>query len=663
MLVVGYNTGHDGAAAVVKDREVLWSLEAEKDSFLRHAKLSPMTVFGALERLGETPDVIAVGGQLKETSWFGGGDPTIAAGYWGAQVTNHHEGSFCGRPVTIASSSHVRSHIMMAAGMAPPNDARLHAVLVWEGGDGSFYLLDEGWNVVREIPVLTIPGVRYANLFGIADPKYPPNLDVTPQSEAGKLMALAAYGDSADADAAGVTEAVERLLSPGTPLVKSIYGDAPFYNAGVEHETTKVAAALLQDRMFEIFAGVAKREIPEGTPLYITGGCGLNCDWNTMWRELGHFSSVFVPPCPNDSGSALGHALDALHALTGDPRVDWDVYCGLDFEWDRQPDVQKWEKRPLREPELADAIAGGRVVAWVQGRWEMGPRALGNRSLLADPSDAATRVKLNAIKQREGYRPIAPVCRLEDAGKVFDRDFHDPYMLYFRMVTSPNLGAVTHVDGSARAQTVTRESNRALHDLLTVYGERHGVGVLCNTSLNYKRMGFINRMSDLADYCERHGVPDMVVGDAWFQRLPMRIKLTGPRPRLARLVSEAVERRVPEGSTVLVISGGLDEMVNFRGRTGWHFPQRRDGTFDDVGPADTREVITRLEVLMGEGATHLVIPKPSLWWLVSYAGLQEHLQTNHRLLMHSDGGMIFALEGSGVTGQPVQAVAPVAAPA
>ena len=169
---------------------------------------------------------------------------------------------------------------------------------------------------------------------------------------------------------------------------------------------------------------------------------------------------------------------------------------------------------------LADALASGHVVAWVQGRAEIGPRALGNRSLLADPSDARMRDRLNDIKLREPYRPIAPVCRLEDAGKVFDTDFEDPYMLYFRMVTSNRLAAVTHVDGSARCQTVTPETNKPLHELLSAVAARSGIGVLCNTSLNYPGAGFINKMSHLVAYCADRGVSDFVVGDVWYQHLP-----------------------------------------------------------------------------------------------------------------------------------------------
>jgi hydroxymethyl cephem carbamoyltransferase len=427
---------------------------------------------------------------------------------------------------------------MGAAGMAPPDDAPLRAVLVWEGGEGGFFLLDEHWEVVREVPVLQKPGSRYSLLFAIADPS---QFDFSPGSgdDSGKLMALAAYGDPSDPDPR-VARVVDRLLRPDEyKLWKGRFADAPFYNAGVEADITKHAAALLQHRMFDLFSDVAQREIPRDIPLYIGGGCGLNCDWNTMWRELGHFSSVFVPPCANDSGTALGTALDALHAVTGDPRVDWDVYCGLEFEWDRDPDGSKWAKRPLEMAALADTIASGGVVAWVQGRWEMGPRALGNRSLLAEPFRDGTRNRLNDIKLREGYRPIAPCARIEDVGKVFDSDFHDPHMLYFRMVTTPDLKAITHVDGSARVQTVTRKSNRPQHELLSAFAERHGVGVLCNTSLNYKVKGFINRMSDLADYCEARDVPHMVVGDSWFERVKAPIRLGMPRRRRTKRFSRA----------------------------------------------------------------------------------------------------------------------------
>jgi hydroxymethyl cephem carbamoyltransferase len=227
---------------------------------------------------------------------------------------------------------------------------------------------------------------------------------------------------------------------------------------------------------------------------------------------------VFVPPCPNDSGSAIGTAIDACAALTGEPYIDWSVYSGLEFDHDAQPDPARWERLALDERAVAEALEAGRVFAWVQGRWEIGPRALGNRSLLAEPFDPRMKDRLNEIKQREGYRPIAPCCRLEDVAKAFVDDFEDPYMLYFNRVRTDELGAVTHVDGSARVQTVTAQTNERLYRLLSAFAERRGLGVLCNTSLNYKGFGFINRMSDLIAYCEERGVDDMVVGDVWYRQ-------------------------------------------------------------------------------------------------------------------------------------------------
>jgi hydroxymethyl cephem carbamoyltransferase len=364
------------------------------------------------------------------------------------------------------------------------------------------------------------PGWRYAFLFALADPEFPTTPGLWPRiKDSGKLMALAAYGNPRDADPA-IGATVDKILNRpgGGPPAKWEHSASPLFNIGVEAPETKIAAALLTERIFDVFASAARQHLPAGIPLHISGGCGLNCDWNRQWRDMGYFSSVFVPPCTNDSGSALGTAIDALTFWTGDPYIDWNVYCGLEFESDCEPDPQLWQARKLDLGEMAAALTHGRVFAWVQGRWEMGPRALGNRSILADPSRSSTRDRLNEIKNRESYRPIAPCCRVEDLGAAFDAAFEDPYMLYFRMVRAKELEAVAHVDGSARCQTVSRGDNKLLHELLSAVAERRGLGILCNTSLNFKGHGFINRMSDLLRYCQEHGIDDIVVGDAWFER-------------------------------------------------------------------------------------------------------------------------------------------------
>jgi hydroxymethyl cephem carbamoyltransferase len=521
MLILGLNPGHNGAVAALEGNKLLFSVESEKDSYARHAYLTPTAILDAAEQLGEVPDVVALGGWNKGSEELGA--PSIGGDYFGAHDLIERTASFFGRQVRFFSSSHERSHIMMAVGMAPPlgDDTPIRAVLVWEGRLGHFYLLDDGWSVTETIPVLAEPGTRYAFLYALANQAFPDHGRLGTTVDAGKLMALAAYGDATDADK-DIIATVDQILGREDMLNtrKMVFRESVVYNAGVESTELKTAAALLSRRIFEEFAAVARARIPRGVPLYISGGCGLNCDWNSMWRETGHFSSVFVPPCPNDSGTTIGTVIDALAASTGDPHIDWNVCGGLEFEWDRRPNPARWSRFTLDHRAIAEVLTTGEPVAWVQGRWEIGPRALGSRSLLAEPFKAQTRDVLNAVKRRESYRPIAPCCRLEDAGKLFDADFEDPYMLYFRRVTAEGLEAVTHVDGSARAQTVTKETNEPLYDLLSAFAEIHGVGVLCNTSLNFKGRGFINRMSDLARYCELRGIIHMVVGDAWFTRSP-----------------------------------------------------------------------------------------------------------------------------------------------
>jgi hydroxymethyl cephem carbamoyltransferase len=517
VLIVGYKPGHDGAVAAVQDRVLLHSLEGEKDSGRRHAPVSMTTLLEMEERLGAIPDVIAVGGWHRNPLL---GETRIGVGYGGLRRKEQRPIRYFGKEVTLYSSSHERSHLLMSVGMAPRDEFAERVVLTWEGTVGSFYVLDDQCRVKRRARALSFPGWRYAFLYALADPTFPDERILPRLSDSGKLMALAAFAQPADADRDVVAVVDDLLQRPVAETTKRILRDSPLYNIGVESQATKVAAALITQRIFNRFADVAREQLPEteGLPLHISGGCGLNCDWNRMWRDLGFYSSVFVPPCTNDSGSALGTAMDALGVMTGDSYIDWSVYSGLEFERDREPDPAMWESRELHMGQVAEALAAKRVFAWVQGRWEIGPRALGNRSLLAEPFEAATRDRLNEIKQREAYRPIAPVCRVEDLAQAFDTDFEDPYMLYFRMVRSPDLRAITHVDGSARCQTVSRSDNVLLHELLSEFAARSGIGVLCNTSLNFKGFGFINRMSDLAKYCEEHGVDDMVVGDRWFQR-------------------------------------------------------------------------------------------------------------------------------------------------
>jgi hydroxymethyl cephem carbamoyltransferase len=516
VIILGLKNGHDGAIAALIERQLAFLLEPEKSSYPRHHTLTPDTLLAAAEQLGALPDVVAVGGWHLPGSWT---TQQIGAGYFGPNAAAMYPGRFFGASIKMFSSSHERSHIMMAVGMAPPDEADRQVVLVWEGDIGAFYIADRHGRLLEHLPVMSHPGARYAMLYAIADPTFPEHSMFPRLEDAGKLMALAAYGDSETRNSAVCAAVADILASePVYPVPKHRFRQSPIYNAGVEAGEVIDAAALLSDRLFCAFRQVAEQHLPAGLPLRISGGCGLNCDWNRRWRDHGQFSSVFVPPCTDDSGSALGTAIDALYSMTGVPHVSWTVYAGLEFEADMVPPPDRWQPRPFDAEAIAGRLAAGHVAAWVQDRWEIGPRALGHRSLLADPSSAAMRSRLNRIKEREQFRPIAPCCRIEDAARCFDPGFDDPYMLYFQRVRIPGLDAIRHVDGSARVQTVTSRENPLLHRLLSATAAQTGVGVLCNTSLNLKGRGFINRMSDLCHFAERAGIEELVVGDRWFGR-------------------------------------------------------------------------------------------------------------------------------------------------
>lgn len=246
-------------------------------------------------------------------------------------------------------------------------------------------------------------------------------------------------------------------------------------------------------------------------PLLIAGGCGLNCDWNTKWRESGLFPEIFVPPVANDSGSAIGTAIDAQFYYTGNPKIDWNVYSGLDFDTSGSFDVSRYDLHETDDVMIADMLAHDLILGWVNGKYEIGPRALGNRSILAAPFHESTRTRLNEIKQREQFRPIAPVCLEEDAARWFGCDHMSPYMLYTYRVKTDALAAVTHVNKTARIQTVSSATNQNLYNLLMAFKVRTGYGVLCNTSLNFSGRGFINKIVDLSSYVMNHDLDGFVV--------------------------------------------------------------------------------------------------------------------------------------------------------
>lgn len=487
-------------------------------------------ILDALLAAPSWPDIVAFGGWHKVLP---GLRSKIQSEYIDLRPGELLESKMFGRSVQLYRSSHERSHIFGGVAMSPFDPGSEVIVLVWEGVIGSFYRWSDHGRQLDRFEVLDQPGARYAALYGLADRAFPENGAFPPAESSGKLMALASFADGRQPtdDTVAVVESILGLRSL-YPFSKRRYRQSPLHNCGFDDDEFHRAARHMSDSLFRRFLSVAERQLPPGLPLVVTGGCGLNCDWNSSWKDSGHFADVFIPPCPNDSGSAIGTATDAWMQAGGSGYLDWDVYRGAAFEADVDAGEHGWNRRNLDYSGLSQVLDQGHVVAWVQGRCEIGPRALGHRSLLASATLPGSKDRLNAIKQRESYRPIAPVCRESDIGAWFDRSEVDPWMLHFRRVLDPSrLPSVTHVDGSARLQSVAFDSCPALHQLLTAHHARTGVGVLCNTSLNFPGTGFINRTSELLHYCDWTGVDHAVIGEDWLYKDRRGVQLSeGVRP-------------------------------------------------------------------------------------------------------------------------------------
>jgi carbamoyltransferase len=234
------------------------------------------------------------------------------------------------------------------------------------------------------------------------------------------------------------------------------------------------------------------------TKLCMAGGVALNCVANGRVIRETPFKELFVQPAAGDAGGAVGVAHYLYNTIEKQPRGRaWThAYLGpsySDGEIAQYLDGQRAKYRVLSDRELVEItarlIAEGKVVGWFQGRMEFGPRALGGRSILADPRDPKMRDTLNMkIKFREGFRPFAPSVAADKASEWFDIDCDSPYMLLVAQVREGKrcIPSVTHVDNSARLQTVTREQSPLYYDLISEFEKLTGVPVIINTSFNVR---------------------------------------------------------------------------------------------------------------------------------------------------------------------------------
>ncbi|MEU2868643.1 carbamoyltransferase C-terminal domain-containing protein [Streptomyces olivoreticuli] len=367
--------------------------------------------------------------------------------------------------------------------------------------------------------------------------------------EEGTVMALAALGDAARfrpvfARALRTTATgfvvdpayfPPRLLHSGHPRVSPLFTarTCPQRHPGAQLQPVhQDLAAALQERTEQVMLHLARRahQITGSRRLCVGGGVATNCVSIGRIIEEGIFDEVFVPPAPGDAGTAIGAAI-AVHsdASNQEPLEGVARACYLGPSY-RQPhlDLTRWPglKQKTLGAEaagfLADQLANGVIVGLFQGRVEAGPRALGNRSILASPLEVGIAERLNAtVKFREPFRPFAPVTLAERASEFFALGQDAPYMSMASQVTvkaREHIPAVVHANGTARLQTVTAWQNPFMHDVLQAFERRTGVPVLINTSLNVKGKPICGTPDMALDCLAASGLDALLLEGRWITK-------------------------------------------------------------------------------------------------------------------------------------------------
>jgi carbamoyltransferase len=394
-----------------------------------------------------------------------------------------------------------RANILIADGIAETRAVSLYA------GEGNDIRLLRSFNFDKSVGSL-YRNVMYLVGFG-------------PWSE-GKLMGLSAYGQVRP-EFSGLIEISDGDYRFNTRLLRRLGRDYANPNVGQFSQDHKDLAATLQHEIEAVLVHLTKWMHRETgyRQLCLAGGVALNCQANAAMLQCGVVDDIFVQPSCDDAGSALGAALE-LRAALGQPMKTrlLNSYLGPEFtDAEIRAAVEKsgfpFERHDDVTAPAADLIANEQVIGWFQGRLEFGPRALGNRSILASPMHREMADRVNDIKERERWRPLAPSIIIERLGDYFLNPYPSPFMtlaLTVRPEMRERIPAVVAADGTARLQTVEARENPLYHRLIQRVEERLGVPVVLNTSFNLKSRPIVATPQDALDHLRDMPLDRLVIG-------------------------------------------------------------------------------------------------------------------------------------------------------
>jgi carbamoyltransferase len=554
--ILGVNCfSHDTSACLVRDGRIVAFVEEERFNRERHTKRFPDTAIAfCLERGGVgLNDLDAVAFAHRPGLDFARGamdalrrgspkrlavQAYVDANLARKELAFRRRWSFRGRIVHVG---HHDAHAASAFYASPFDEA---AVLTLDrGGDFLSTTLQHG----RGTALRPLATVRNPDSLGEVYTALTWYLGFHPNADEGKVMGLAPYGrDKLVTELSGLVHRtpdglfrvnldhfayqreagwlsrrfIERYVPPRVP----------------ESELTELhenLAYAVQDLIEEAALHVA-RSLHQRTGsrnLCLAGGVALNSVMNArLLREAG-FEHLFVQPAASDAGNALGAALWLWHHRLGRPRGQAMDHAFWGPEFGARACGEALERRGLQAEQVANApaeaarlLADSRIVGWFQGRAEVGPRALGARSILADPRRAGMKDVVNArVKRREAFRPFAPSVLHERGPRWFGDYYPNPFMLLVLPVLPERrerIPAVTHVDGSARLQTVTEGFNRPFHRLITEFERRTGVPVVLNTSFNLRGEPIVLRPEEAIEDFLASDMDALFLGDLLVRKPP-----------------------------------------------------------------------------------------------------------------------------------------------
>jgi len=414
---------------------------------------------------------------------------------------------------------HHRAHLASAFFCSPFEEAAIASV------DGFGDFASSMWGVGRGNKIDVKGTTRFPHSLGIFYTAFTQFLGFPNYGDEYKMMGLGAYGQPRFADKVRNvvstrggefhldleyfihhTEGVEMTWEGGQPALGNVFSKKMVEVFGQprqarteilpEHADLAASVQVVFEENYFAFLNYLHKQTGQKA-LCLAGGCALNCAANGKIFDKTPFRDLYVQPASNDSGTSIGAAQYVWHQILDKPRgfVMKHAYYGPEFdeaEIRKHLDAAGVIAHRMDEDELLDCtarqIADGKVLGWYQGRMEFGPRALGNRSILADPRRTDMKDILNSrIKHREHFRPFCPSIRADRTGDFFETSYPAPFMVSayrIRPERQAEVPAITHADGTGRLQTVEKDQNLLYWKLLTRFGELTGVPILLNTSFN-----------------------------------------------------------------------------------------------------------------------------------------------------------------------------------